>query len=94
MDFYRARVTARVGERLRKALYVEDAVSRAGFVTAGAIDLKLCTYVPLGEMTVQTKFRSDLILGLATRGQKPKTKSAMTPELMAGSSPNCYHMYI
>jgi hypothetical protein len=44
-------------------------VSRARFVTTGAIDLKLCTYVPLG---VQTKFRSYLILGLATKGPKPK----------------------
>jgi hypothetical protein len=60
-------------------------VSRACFVTAAAIDLQLCAY------DSQTKFRSDLIPGLATRGLKPKTKSAMTPELMAGSSPNCYH---
>jgi hypothetical protein len=37
-----------------------SSVSRSRFVTAGAIDLKLCTYVPLGEMTVQTNFRSDL----------------------------------
>jgi hypothetical protein len=41
---------------------------------------------------VQTKFRSDLILGLATRGPKTENaKSAVTPELiMAGSSPNFY----
>jgi hypothetical protein len=48
-----------------------SSVSKARFVTA--IDLKLCTYVPLGEMTGQAKFRSDLILGLATRGPKLKT---------------------
>jgi hypothetical protein len=38
--------------------------SRACFITAGSI------YVPLREMTVHTKFRSDLILGLA----RPKSK--------------------
>jgi hypothetical protein len=42
-------------------------------VTAGGIDLKFCT----GEMTVQTKFRSDLILGLATRGPKLKTHKVL-----------------
>jgi hypothetical protein len=68
-----------------------SSVSRARF---GAIDLKLCTYVTLGEITVQAEFRSDLILGLATRGPKLKTQSAITPELMAGSSPNIYHRYI
>jgi hypothetical protein len=31
------------------------------------IDLKLCTYVPLGKSNSQTKFWSSLILGLATR---------------------------
>jgi hypothetical protein len=33
--------------------------SRACFVTAGAVDLKFCTWVPLhalGQMTSQTKF--------------------------------------
>jgi hypothetical protein len=65
-----------------------SSVSRALFITAGPIDLKLCTYVPLGQITVKTKFRSDLILGLVTRGPKLKMqKSAMTPELMAWSSP-------
>jgi hypothetical protein len=70
-----------------------SSVSRARFVTAGAIDLILCTYVPLGEMSIQTKFWSDLILALATRETK-NAKSAITPELMAGSSPNIYHRYI
>jgi hypothetical protein len=68
--------------------------SRARFVTAGSIDLKLCTYVPLGEMILETKFRCDLIPGFVTRGPKLKTQSATTPELMAGSSPNFYHGYI
>jgi hypothetical protein len=54
-----------------------SSVSRARFLTAGAIDLKLCTYVTLGEMSVQTKFRSDLILSLATRGPKPKTQKVL-----------------
>jgi hypothetical protein len=35
------------------------------FVTAGAIDLKLCTNVPLGKSNSQAKFWSSLILGLA-----------------------------
>jgi hypothetical protein len=46
-----------------------SSVSRARFVTTGAIDLKICTYVPLGKSNSQTS----LILGLATRGPKPKT---------------------
>ena len=49
-------------------------VSRARFVTAGATTLKLGTLVPLGKMTLETKFRSGLILGLATRGRKVKTQ--------------------
>jgi hypothetical protein len=49
-------------------------ICRARFVTAGAIDPKLCTYVPLGKSNSQTKFRSSLILGLATRGQNRKHK--------------------
>jgi hypothetical protein len=47
-------------------------VSRARFVTAGAIDPKLSTYVPLGKSNSQTKFRSSLILSLSTRGPKPR----------------------
>jgi hypothetical protein len=95
-----------------------SSVSRARFVTAGAIDLKLCTYVPVGEMTLQTNFRSDQILAcfvtagsidlklctyvplghlttdqisvrsdslLGHQGAKTEnTKSAVTPQLMAG----------
>jgi hypothetical protein len=57
--------------------HVLSVVSMARFVTAGAIDLKLCTYVPLGEMILQTKIRSDLILDLATRGPKPKTQKVL-----------------
>jgi hypothetical protein len=52
-------------------------VNMARFVNAGSIDLKLCTYVPLGHMTQQTKIRSDLILSLATRGPKPKTHKVL-----------------
>jgi hypothetical protein len=49
----------------------------AHFVTTGAIDLKLGTYVPLGQVTSQNKFRPDLILGLH---QVARTeKSANTP---------------
>jgi hypothetical protein len=54
-----------------------SSVSRARFVSSGSIDLKFCTYVPLGEMSVQTKFRSDLILGLAARGPKPKMQKVL-----------------
>jgi hypothetical protein len=59
-----------------------------------AIDLILCTYVPLGEMecTDQISVRSDSSLG--HQGAKTENaKSAITPELMAGSSPNFYHRY-
>jgi hypothetical protein len=31
----------------------------------GAIDLNLVTYVPLGQLTSQNKFLSDLIVGIA-----------------------------
>jgi hypothetical protein len=54
-----------------------SSVSRARFVTVGAIDPKLCTYVPLGKSNSQTKFRSSLILGLTTREQKPKTQKVL-----------------
>jgi hypothetical protein len=30
------------------------------FVTAEVADLKLCSYVPLGDRNLQTKFQSDL----------------------------------
>jgi hypothetical protein len=50
----------------------------------------------LGTIYISTKFRSDLIPGVVTRGPKLKTQSATTPELklLAGSSPNFYHVYI
>jgi hypothetical protein len=35
-----------------------SSVSTARFVTTGAIDLKLCTYVPQAKSNSQTKFRS------------------------------------
>jgi hypothetical protein len=77
-----------VRRRRRRRGASSSSVSMARFVAAEAIDPKLCTYVPLGKSNSHTKFRSSLILYLATR------KSAITPELMAGSSPNCYHWYI
>jgi hypothetical protein len=49
-------------------------ISRARFVTTWAIDQKRWTYVPLGKSNSQTKFRSSLVLGLATRGQNQKHK--------------------
>jgi hypothetical protein len=51
-----------------------SSVHTVSFVTARAIDLKLCTYVPLGHMTYQTKFQSDIVFGLATREPKLKTQ--------------------
>jgi hypothetical protein len=45
----------------------------ACFVSSGAIDLKLCTYVPLIQLTSQTKFWPDLILGLITRRERNKS---------------------
>jgi hypothetical protein len=38
----------------------------------------------------QTKFWSDLILWIGHQGPKPKKQSAITPNLMAGSSPNLF----
>jgi hypothetical protein len=67
-----------------------SSISRARFLTTGAIHQKLCTYVPLGKSNSQTKFRSNLSLGLATRGNQ-KHKSPITLELMARSSPNFDH---
>jgi hypothetical protein len=54
-----------------------SSISRARFVTTGAIDPKLWTYLPLGKSNSQTKFQSFLILDLATRGPKLKTKSVI-----------------
>jgi hypothetical protein len=54
-----------------------SSVNTARIVTAGAIDLKLCAYVSPGQMTRQTKVRSDLILDFATRGPKPKTQKVL-----------------
>jgi hypothetical protein len=62
-----------------------SSVSRASFVTAGAIDPKLCTYVPLGK----SNFGPVWFLVWPPGGQNRKH-----PELMAGSSPNFYHRYI
>jgi hypothetical protein len=49
-----------------------SSVRTACFVAAGTIDPKHCTYVPLGKSTLQTK-----ILGLATRGPKPKIQKVL-----------------
>jgi hypothetical protein len=51
-----------------------------------AIDMQLCSYVPLGNRNSQTKFRSSPILNFSHQGAKTEDKGAMTPELMAGSS--------
>jgi hypothetical protein len=51
-------------------------ISSAHFITAGTIDLKLCTYVALDHMGVQTEFQSDLSLGLAMVARTENTKSA------------------
>jgi hypothetical protein len=58
-----------------------SSVCRARLVTAGAIDLKLCTYVPLGQMTSdQISVQSDSWLG--QQGSKTEnTKSAITLDL-------------
>jgi hypothetical protein len=63
--------------RRRRGYASSASVDRAHFVTARDIDLKLCTYVPLGHMTYQAKFQSNLILGLATRGPKLKTEKVL-----------------
>jgi hypothetical protein len=67
-------------------------VSTAHFVSAGAIDPKLCTYVLLG-MSNQFSVQSDSWLGHHVAKTK-NTKSAISLELMAESSPNFYHRYI
>ena len=46
----------------------------ARFVTAKAIDLKLSAHVALGDRYSETKFRSFLIPGFATRGPNVKTE--------------------
>jgi hypothetical protein len=54
-----------------------SSVSMACFVTAGAIHLKLGTYVPLGQVTSQNNFQSDLILG--HQGAKTQKVLSITP---------------
>jgi hypothetical protein len=57
----------------------------------------------LGTNYISTKFRPDWTSNMAAGQPSWKTnkcyilenqQSAITPELMAGSSPNFYHMYI
>jgi hypothetical protein len=66
------------------------------FCDRGIIDLKLCTYVglPLGQLTSQTNFGPIWFLSWPPGAKTENTKSAITPQLMAGSSPNFYHWYI
>ena len=49
----------------------------ARFVTTNATELKLATNVPLGDSYPETESWSDLILGLATRGQYVKTQKVL-----------------
>ena len=49
----------------------------ARFVTADATELKLATDVPLGDSYSDIESRSDLILGLATRGRYVKTQKVL-----------------
>jgi hypothetical protein len=51
------------------------------------------TYVGLGQLTSQTKFRSDLILALASRGGQTRNRNnCYFSWTMAGSSPNFHHI--
>ena len=59
---------------VRRPSSSSSSVSRARFVTAEGLELKLGTHDPLGKNSYHTKFRSDLIPGLATRGQKAKSQ--------------------
>jgi hypothetical protein len=73
-----------------------SSVSRARFVTAGQVylpeTLYICTQRGNGSRD-QISVRSDSWLG--HQGAKTENaKSAITPKLMAGSSPNFYHRYI
>jgi hypothetical protein len=68
----------------------------AQFVAAGAIGLKLCTYmyVPLalGQMTAQANFSAIWFLDWSIGDKTEKIQIRITSELMAGSSPNkLYH---
>jgi hypothetical protein len=58
-------------------------------ITARAIDLKCCMFVPLGQVTSQMKFQYDFILDLATRGTRkrhpPPTKALSFANLAINS---------
>ena len=56
----------------------------ARFVTADATELKLATDVPLGDSYSDIESRSDLILGLATRGRYVKTQKVLCPDISTG----------
>ena len=47
--------------------------NRARFLTAGVIDSKLHTHIPHGCQPLQNTFDADPVLGVTTRGPKPKT---------------------
>jgi hypothetical protein len=56
-----------------------------------AIDPKLCTYGPLGKSN-SVKILVQCGSSLGHQGARTEnTKSAITPELMPGLSPNFYH---
>jgi hypothetical protein len=80
---------------VRRPSLSSSSVSRARFVTAGAIDLKtLYIWTPRwNDCTDKISVRSDS--WLVHQGAKTENaKSAVTPELMTGSSPNFYHRYM
>jgi hypothetical protein len=52
-------------------------ISKAHFVSLLLLSWNIITYVSLGQITSWTKFRSDLALGLATRGPKPKPQNVL-----------------
>jgi hypothetical protein len=77
--YHRASVVVVVGQQWRPGEILTGAINRAHFltftetigvrfVTTDVTDLKLCTYVPLSDRNLETKFRSDLIPGFTTRG--------------------------
>ena len=71
---------AHPGELMRsRGVRRASSVSRACFATAEGLDLKLGTYDPFQENSYQTKFRSELILGLATRGPNAKSEKVQLP---------------
>jgi hypothetical protein len=54
--------------RLCRHLYHCSLVSKAHFVATGAIDLKLCTYVPLGQITSYAKCHKFSVWSISPHG--------------------------